>query len=45
MSKPTAESLFQLYLNLQELYRMKDFLPERYRTQKGRCWGVGRMEQ
>uniref|UniRef100_A0A8B9T663 Unc-13 homolog D n=1 Tax=Anas platyrhynchos TaxID=8839 RepID=A0A8B9T663_ANAPL len=29
MSKPTAESLFQLYLNLQELYRMKDFLPER----------------
>lgn len=45
MSKPTAESLFQLYLNLQELYRMKDFLPERYRTQKERCWGVGRMEQ
>lgn len=45
MSKPTAESLFQLYLNLQELYRMKDFLPERYQTQKGRCWGVGRMEQ
>lgn len=41
MSKPTAESLFQLYLNLQELYRMKDFLPERYRTQKGRCWGGG----
>lgn len=29
MSKPTAESLFQLYLNLQELYRMKDFLPKR----------------
>ncbi|XP_065550182.1 protein unc-13 homolog D isoform X3 [Lathamus discolor] len=29
MSKPTAESLFQLYMNLQELYRMKDFLPKR----------------
>ncbi|XP_030317636.1 protein unc-13 homolog D isoform X3 [Calypte anna] len=29
MSKPTAESLFQLYMNLQELYRMKDFVPER----------------
>ncbi|XP_065708512.1 protein unc-13 homolog D [Patagioenas fasciata] len=29
MSKPTAESLFQLYLNLQELYRMKDFVPKR----------------
>ncbi|XP_061867038.1 protein unc-13 homolog D isoform X4 [Colius striatus] len=29
MSKPTAESLFQLYMNLQELYRMKDFLPQR----------------
>ncbi|NXI51757.1 UN13D protein, partial [Chloroceryle aenea] len=29
MSKPTAESLFQLYMNLQELYRMKDFLPNR----------------
>ncbi|XP_010022050.1 PREDICTED: protein unc-13 homolog D [Nestor notabilis] len=29
MSKPTAESLFQLYMNLQELYRMKDFLPDR----------------
>ncbi|XP_032562576.1 protein unc-13 homolog D [Chiroxiphia lanceolata] len=29
MSKPTAESLFQLYMNLQELYRMKDFLPRR----------------
>ncbi|XP_052543608.1 protein unc-13 homolog D isoform X1 [Tympanuchus pallidicinctus] len=29
MSKPTAESLFQLYLNLQELYKMKDFLPKR----------------
>lgn len=41
MSKPTAESLFQLYLNLQELYRMKDFLPKRYRPLKGRCWGGG----
>ncbi|NWR78688.1 UN13D protein, partial [Centropus unirufus] len=29
MSKPTAESLFQLYMNLQELYRMKDFVPKR----------------
>ncbi|KAM9222289.1 protein unc-13 homolog D [Leptosomus discolor] len=29
MSKPTAESLFQLYMNLQELYQMKDFLPKR----------------
>ncbi|CAM9695887.1 unnamed protein product [Bubo scandiacus] len=29
MSKPTAESLFQLYMNLQELYRMKNFLPKR----------------
>ncbi|XP_071620065.1 protein unc-13 homolog D isoform X2 [Heliangelus exortis] len=29
MSKPTAESLFQLYMNLQELYRMKDLVPER----------------
>ncbi|NXT76262.1 UN13D protein, partial [Zapornia atra] len=29
MSKPTAESLFQLYMNLQELYKMKDFLPQR----------------
>ncbi|NWI97415.1 UN13D protein, partial [Pitta sordida] len=29
MSKPTAESLFQLYMNLQELYGMKDFLPRR----------------
>ncbi|NXG29259.1 UN13D protein, partial [Dromaius novaehollandiae] len=29
MSKPTAESLFQLYMSLQELYRMKDFLPKR----------------
>ncbi|KFZ68664.1 Protein unc-13 D, partial [Podiceps cristatus] len=29
MSKPTAESLFQLYMNLQELYHMKDFLPQR----------------
>ncbi|XP_054249817.1 protein unc-13 homolog D [Indicator indicator] len=29
MSKPTAESLFQLYMNLQELYRMKNFLPNR----------------
>ncbi|NWX98676.1 UN13D protein, partial [Nothoprocta ornata] len=28
MSKPTAESLFQLYMSLQELYRMKDFLPK-----------------
>ncbi|NXH15936.1 UN13D protein, partial [Bucco capensis] len=31
MSKPTAESLFQLYMNLQELYGMKDFLPNRDR--------------
>ncbi|XP_025946178.1 protein unc-13 homolog D isoform X2 [Apteryx rowi] len=31
MSKPTAESLFQLYMSLQELYRMKDFLPNRDR--------------
>ncbi|NWW52409.1 UN13D protein, partial [Pedionomus torquatus] len=29
MSKPTAESLFQLYMNLQELYQMKDFVPKR----------------
>ncbi|KAM6240455.1 protein unc-13 homolog D isoform 4-T4 [Spheniscus humboldti] len=29
MSKPTAESLFQLYMNLQELYQMKGFLPKR----------------
>ncbi|XP_068769290.1 protein unc-13 homolog D isoform X2 [Struthio camelus] len=29
MSKPTAESLFQLYMSLQELYRMKDFVPKR----------------
>ncbi|NWR31896.1 UN13D protein, partial [Tachuris rubrigastra] len=29
ISKPTAESLFQLYMNLQELYRMKEFLPRR----------------
>lgn len=35
MSKPTAESLFQLYLNLQELYRMKDFLPKRYQPGRG----------
>ncbi|XP_025902610.1 protein unc-13 homolog D [Nothoprocta perdicaria] len=28
MSKPTAESLFQLYMSLQELYQMKDFLPK-----------------
>ncbi|NWI98290.1 UN13D protein, partial [Crypturellus undulatus] len=28
MSKPTAESLFQLYMSLQELSRMKDFLPK-----------------
>ncbi|XP_062447889.1 protein unc-13 homolog D isoform X1 [Rhea pennata] len=31
MSKPTAESLFQLYMSLQELYQMKDFLPRRDR--------------
>ena len=42
MSKPTAESLFQLYMNLQELYRMKDFLPKRYPTQReGRCRSEG----
>ncbi|XP_006018342.2 protein unc-13 homolog D [Alligator sinensis] len=29
MSQLTAESLFQLYLSLQELYRMKTFLPSR----------------
>lgn len=42
MSKPTAESLFQLYMNLQELYQMKDFLPKRYPTQrKERCQNEG----
>lgn len=30
MSKPTAESLFQLYVNLQELGRMRDLLPSGY---------------
>lgn len=30
MSQLTAESLFQLYLSLQELYRMNTFLPSRY---------------
>ncbi|NXP40458.1 UN13D protein, partial [Leiothrix lutea] len=29
MSKPTAESLFDLYRKLQELYQMKDSLPNR----------------
>lgn len=42
MSKLTAESLFQLYMNLQELYQMKDFLPKRYPTQrKERCQNEG----
>lgn len=42
MSKPTAESLFQLYLNLQELYKMKDFLPKRYQPARGVVleWGT-----
>lgn len=42
MSKPAAESLFQLYLNLQELYRMKDFLPTRYQPGRGVVleWGT-----
>lgn len=30
MSKPTAESLFDLYRKLQELYQMKESLPSRY---------------
>lgn len=42
MSKPTAESLFQLYMNLQELYQMKDFLPKRYPTEREeRCQSKG----
>lgn len=35
MSKPTAESLFDLYRKLQELYQMKDSLPNRYPALRG----------
>lgn len=38
MSRPTAESLFDLYRKLQELYQMKDSLPRRYPTpREERC--------